>query len=146
MPSKPSFYKQETAYSCVPACLRMVLSGFGIDIPESELRVLCDSTIIGTDALKAVDAARQLGFTGSAKYTLTLEELQAVVASGHYPIIFVSLFPIDASSDIHAVVVVEVTAHSVLMLDPLQGERRIPVQVFSAAWAMGYNLAILIEY
>jgi hypothetical protein len=76
----------------------MVLSSFGVDLPESQLRALCDSTILGTDALKAVDAARQLGFTNSAKYTLTLDELKNLVAAGHYPIVFVSLFPIGCSS------------------------------------------------
>jgi ABC-type bacteriocin/lantibiotic exporter with double-glycine peptidase domain len=50
----------------VPACLRTVLASFGLDIPESELRTLCDTTIFGTAALKAVDAARALGFTGTA--------------------------------------------------------------------------------
>ena len=66
MRSKPPFHRQETRFSCVPACLRMLLLSFGLDIPEIELRVRCDTTILGTDALRVVDAARQLGFTGSA--------------------------------------------------------------------------------
>jgi len=123
----------------------MVLGSFGVDIPESQLRAACDSTIIGTDALKVVDAARQLGFTGSAKYTLTLDELQAAVAAGHFPMVFVSLLPIDAKPDIHAVVVAECAAQEVAILDPLQGERQIPLPIFQAAWTMGRNLAILIE-
>lgn len=36
--------KQETPYSCVPACLRMVLSSFGLELQEAELRTLCDCT------------------------------------------------------------------------------------------------------
>lgn len=123
----------------------MVLLSFGVDVPESQLRAHCDSTFLGTDALKVVDAARQLGFTGSAKYTLTLEELRNLVLAGQYAIVFVSLLPIEARDDIHALVVTSLTQQDVLVLDPLTGERTIPVQTFSAAWGMRHNLAILIE-
>jgi len=123
----------------------MVLGGFGLDLSESELRARCDSTIIGTDALKAVEAARQLGFTSTAKHTLTLDELREVTAAGSYPIVFISLLPLDANPDIHAVVVADFTAQDVLILDPLRGERAIPLQIFNSAWTMGRNLAILIE-
>jgi len=123
----------------------MVIGSFGLDIPESELRAHCDSTIIGTDALKAVEAARELGFTGTAKHTLTLDDLREVTAAGHYPVAFVSLLPLDANPDIHAVVVVTLTKQDVLILDPLQGERRIPLQIFNTAWMMSRNLAILIQ-
>ena len=85
MPLKPPFHKQETRYSCVPACLRMVLGSFGVDISESELRTRCDCTPYGTDALMAVDAARALGFVKTAKYTLSLEELKTVVTAGPCP-------------------------------------------------------------
>lgn len=145
MRSKPPFHEQETRFSCVPACLRMVMLSFGVGIPESELRARCDSTILGTNALKAVDAARQLGFTGSAKYTLTLEELKELVAAGQYPIAFVSLLPIDARDDIHALIVTGLTSQDVLVLDPLAGERAIPLQTFSAAWGMRHHLALLIK-
>ncbi|MGH9846476.1 MAG: cysteine peptidase family C39 domain-containing protein [Blastocatellia bacterium] len=51
MPSKPPFHKQETGYSCVPACLRMVLGSFGLDVSEIELRARCDTTpLYGTEA------------------------------------------------------------------------------------------------
>jgi hypothetical protein len=63
--------------------MRMVLGSFGVDIAESELRIRCDCTPYGTDALMAVDAARALGFVRTAKYTLSLEELKTVVTGGH---------------------------------------------------------------
>jgi ABC-type bacteriocin/lantibiotic exporter with double-glycine peptidase domain len=123
----------------------MVLSSFGVDVPESHLRALCDSTVLGTDALKVVDAARQLGFASSGKYTLTLEELSNLTAAGYNPIVFVSLLPIDAREGLHAVVVLEFAAQSVTVLDPLYTERSLPLETFNAAWAIGHNLAILIE-
>jgi ABC-type bacteriocin/lantibiotic exporter with double-glycine peptidase domain len=121
------------------------LLNFGIDVPEAELRVRCDSTILGTDALKAVDVARQLGFTHSAKYTLTLDELRELSAAGPYPHRFVSLLPIDAHDDVHSVVVFEITREELMVLDPLSGQRAIPLQTFSAAWGLRHNLALFIK-
>jgi hypothetical protein len=107
--SKPRFHKQETTYSCVPACLRMVLSGFGLDLTEERLRHLCDCTAtFGTDAWQAVNAARGLGFPGAGKYTLRPDELRRLVEGGKYPIAFISLEPINGTEESHAVVVVEV--------------------------------------
>lgn len=79
----------------------------------SNLRERCDCTAYGTDALLAVDAARQLGFPGTAKYTLTLEELRTVVTDGQHPIVFVDLSPIDGAEDIHTLVVVAVSQYEV---------------------------------
>ena len=123
----------------------MILGSLGVDVPENWLRTLCDSTLLGTDALKAVDAARQLGFAGSGKYTLSLAELKALTANGDYPIVFVSLLPIDGRKDAHAIVIVEFTAQEVLVLDPLFGERLLPLDTFQTAWTMSHNLAILVE-
>src|SRR5437867_1386166 len=105
MPSKPPFYKQETPDSCVPACLRMVLGSFGLSIAESELRSRCDCTpYFGTNALMVVDIARQFGFAGTAKHTMTLQELHMVLTDGHHPIVFVDLSPIDGIQNVHAMV------------------------------------------
>ena len=144
MPSKPPFHKQETRYSCAPACLRIVLGGFGFDVTEADLRQRCDCTPFGTDALMVVDAARQLGFVETSKYTLTLEELRAVVTDGQYPIVFVELNPIDGIENVHAVFVVGVIQNQIVMFDPLKGERSLPLQTFNIAWAMRHNLAIIV--
>lgn len=123
----------------------MVFSGFGVDIAESELREQCDCTpYYGTDALMALNAARQFGFAGTSKHTLTLEELRAVVSGGHHPIVFVDLSPIDGTEDVHALVIIDAGQQDVIVLDPLKGERSLPIQVFSTAWAMRHNLAIVV--
>src|SRR5438093_247579 len=107
MPSKPPLSAQETPDSCAPACLRMVLGSFGLDLPEAELRALCDCTpAFGTDALKVVDVARGLGFPLTGKYNLTLTELETLVSDGHFPIVFVNLGPLDGIDEQHALVVI----------------------------------------
>lgn len=145
MQSKLVFYKQETPYSCVPTCLRMVLSGFNIDLSEKELRELCDCTIYGTKALQAVDAARQLGFGNTVKSTLSMDELLAQVNSEIYPIVFVNLLPIDQIKNGHALVVIAVEESDISVYDPLQGERKIPRSTFERAWAMMHNISILVQ-
>lgn len=124
----------------------MVFESFGVVLAESELREQCDCTpLYGTDALAAVDLARSLGFLQTAKYTLSLTGLAELIADGHHPIVYVILRPIDGVNDPHAFVVIGLNESEVTVLDPLKGERSIPVQNFIDAWAMKHNLAILVS-
>jgi len=123
----------------------MVFAAFGIDASEDELRVACDCTLVGTNSLQAVDAARSYGFEQSARYTLTLEELSTLVEGGNYPIVYVSLRPIDGVRDTHALVVTSISEQDVTVHDPLQGERILSKQTFSTAWALRHNLTIIIQ-
>lgn len=124
----------------------MVLSGFGLDLTEKRLRELCDcSPLFGTDAMRTVEAARSLGFAGSAKYTLQYDELRSLVAGGQYPISYLSLEAIGGTEESHAVVIVEADDQAVIVYDPLHRERRISRQSFSTAWAARRNIVILIE-
>lgn len=146
MQSRLIFHKQETPYSCVPACLRMVLSAFEVDMSEPELRQLCDCTLFGTEALKAVDAVRNLGFSRTAKCTLTIDELFAQLEVNVYPIVFVNLLPIDGVKVAHAMIVVAKADGMITVYDPLQGERNLPRSTFDTAWAIMHNLAILVQH
>ncbi len=145
MQSRPIFHQQETPDSCVPACLRMVLSGFGIEKSETELRQLCDCGIFGTVALKAVDAARQLGFSNTRKCTLSIEELENLIVSSSYPIVYVNLLPIDQYKCAHAMVVIGIEETVVSVFDPLQGERQLLRSTFEEAWGIMHNLSILVQ-
>ena len=55
------------------------------------------------------------------------------------------LSPIDGTEDIHTLVVVDVSQYEVRVLDPLKGERLLPLQPFNTAWALRHNLAIIVE-
>lgn len=146
MSNKPPFFSQETENSCAVACLRMVLAALGIEHPEDELRLLCDCGINGTEALKIVDAARQLGFAGTRKHNLTMGELAAELVQGKHPIVYVrtrltdSQFPSE-----HAFVVLNITHERVTVLDPWAGERQIPMPEFERDWRRMRNLTILCQ-
>ena len=123
----------------------MVLSAFFFEITEAELREACDCTIFGTDALKAVDAARNLGFKGTGKHTLSLEQLAEVIDSGRYPIVFVSMLPVDGIRETHSLVVVEINQRDIIVYDPAKGERTLSAQAFTVAWECRSNIAIIVD-
>lgn len=94
--------------------------------------------------MKAVDAARALGFNGTAKHNLTFEELTAAVDAGEFPIVFMNLGPLSGNDAAHAFVVIEASAMGIVVYDPAHGERLLPREAFRAAWAIMSNLTVLI--
>jgi len=124
----------------------MVLAGLGLDFTEERLRELCDcSPLFGTEALRAVEAARRLGFAGTSKYTLRYDEIRSLVEGGRFPVAYISLEAIGGTEESHAVVVVEAGDEAVTVYDPLHGERRLSRQSFTTGWAARRNLVILVE-
>jgi len=121
----------------------MVLEALGVTRSESELRELCDCTIFGTTAIELIQAARTLGFSGSRKYSLTLENIQEFTEQGYFPIVFVVLAE-GPSLDVHSLVVVSVAEDEVNVLDPQQGYRTIPLDSFKEMWSPMKNLAVVI--
>jgi ABC-type bacteriocin/lantibiotic exporter with double-glycine peptidase domain len=118
--------------------------GWGVDRAEPLLRQMCDCTMLGTDALNAVDAARQLGFPLAHKENLTITQLTNVLQSGCFPIVYVNLLLIEAVAGIHAMVVIAADDRYVQVYDPLVGERQLEKMMFDAAWGMTNRLTILI--
>lgn len=123
----------------------MVFSHFNLSVSEAELRARCDCTIFGADAPYAVDVARQFGFTKTDIHNLSLDELQNILAEGHYPIVYVNLLPIDGREGTHALVALEIENGAVTVYDPDQGERLLPIGAFFKAWNLKRNLAIVVD-
>jgi ABC-type bacteriocin/lantibiotic exporter with double-glycine peptidase domain len=125
----------------------MVLAALGQPVAEEVLRVVTDCSPLGTDAFQLVEAARQLGFPASRKYTLvSLDDLTTLLAEGHWPIVYVDLWPLHGglSGQSHAMVVIALDPTDVTVLDPLHGERRLPREDFQAAWSAMRYLTIVI--
>ena len=125
----------------------MVLEALGRPMAEDLLRVLTDCSPLGTDAFQLVGAARQLGFPASRKYTLaSLEDLATMRAEGHFPIVYVDLWPLQGglSGQYHAMVVIDLDADQVTVLDPLHGERGVLREDFQEAWSALRFLTIVV--
>lgn len=146
MLNKPPLFLQETENSCAVTCIRMVLAAFGIGRTEEELRRICDCGMEGTEALKLVDAARQLGLAGTRKYNLTMAELITEVKLGRFPIVYVRT-RLDQNSrpSQHAYVIIVIGPDTITVLDPLKGEREIPLAEFEHDWRQMRSLTILCQ-
>jgi ABC-type bacteriocin/lantibiotic exporter with double-glycine peptidase domain len=125
----------------------MVLEALGQPMEEAALRLLTDCSPLGTDAFHVVEAARQLGFLRSRKYTLaSLEELAVMLAEGHFPIVYVDMWPLQGglSGQYHALVVSNLDPEQVTVLDPQHGERQFPREDFQEAWSAMRFLTMMI--
>lgn len=140
MPSKPPYFRQTYPFSCVPACLRMVLAGYSFEISETELRNRCECDETGTSPSKATDAVNELGFDCD-EANLTFEELKEYVLDKLFPIVYLR-FSEDAKYS-HAVVVYKISKEKIFVLDPENGEREFDLSLFIELWSR--NLTIIIE-
>jgi len=151
MADRPPLYKQETPYSCGPACLRMVAEHLGVRRDEESLRDLCDCGPISvlirglSDAVKLVNAARALGFS-AAKHNMGFADLQSEVEGGAFPIVNVLSRLTDLGPNTeHAVVVVGITKDEVEVNDPWRGRYIYAKQDFIREWSATYGLTIVIR-
>ncbi|HXG68070.1 MAG TPA: cysteine peptidase family C39 domain-containing protein [Blastocatellia bacterium] len=146
MAGRLTLHRQETEYSCAPACLKMVLESLGTIKTEEELRNLTDCTLSGTHALSLVEAARKLGFSGTRKYSLTFEELKEVLHEGLYPIVYLRAELSEGQMpQMHAVVVEFIDHDGVHLLDPWRGTLIYDFDRFTREWSVFHGLTILVE-
>jgi ABC-type bacteriocin/lantibiotic exporter with double-glycine peptidase domain len=140
-------FQQEHEYSCVAACVRMVLAHFGDIRPEAELRSLLDTRASGT---RAGNVMRLSGpdFEVHVRPS-NLAELQQVLADGSPPIVFLKSGPLDYwSMDIaHAAVLTGLDATTAALNDPYfaMAPQTVPLQSVERAWAQMGQFAAFIR-
>lgn len=139
------FFKQETPYSCVPACLRMVLSHQGIEASEDELRLRSRTSLWGTNARDAIACVKSFGLQAEEVREATAENLREWLDHGLFPILLIDLRPIRGEVGRHAIVVEEISEDRVLCLDPLTDRRVLALDVIEQAWRMNHDRVILIS-
>src|SRR5262249_4750556 len=111
-------FRQEFHFSCMAACLRMVLAHHGQSVPEANLRQLLNSKPSGTPArnlLAVVSLGMDIQLGAS-----NLAQVRAAVAAGHPPIVFLDTgaleyWHIDCA---HTAVVVGIDDTTVYLNDP----------------------------
>ena len=140
MPKPPHFF-QAYPFSCVPACIRMVLASLEFEITEVALRELCNCEDDGTTLSDAISGLKQLGYNKSTIDYLDIIELQEKLSAGFYPIVFLRLI----NGENHAVVVTGIFRTAIKILDPAIGEREFERQEFIKIWAVSNGKTLLIE-
>jgi ABC-type bacteriocin/lantibiotic exporter with double-glycine peptidase domain len=140
-------YKQSKPGACLPACVRMVLADLGGKYSEAQLAKAMGSFEFGTPASR-VTRLNKLGY--QVKFgPFSLKELQAYLEQGLYPIVFVyaDFLPWADFEGFHALVLAEVTATDVALLDPAldSGPTRLSIDGFLLAWEEFDSLAAVIS-
>jgi ABC-type bacteriocin/lantibiotic exporter with double-glycine peptidase domain len=139
-------FQQELEYSCVAACVRMVLAHHGENRTEADLRLLLDTKPTGTRAgniIRLSGPAFEVYLRSSH-----LGELQKMLADNQPPIVFLKTGSLEYwNMDIfHTAVLIGLDTATVTLHDPYfaTAPQTTSLQSFENAWAqMGQLTAIL---
>jgi len=135
-------YRQSRSYTCLPACVRMILAYHGKHHTEAELASIFGAVLLGTLPENVVDGLEQLGYRGFWFENATLERLSNLLEHGWPVIVFVRAADLPhGASGLHAVVVVEIRNEQMICLDPaLDYELLLDMPTFLLAWSkLGYQ-------
>ena len=141
-------YEQELDYSCLPACVRMVMAYYGQEKTESELRTLLKTRPGGTSPVQVMLRLPEMGFEATIQMA-SKPVLQAYLEAGQPVIVHVwtELLPHWQGGLIHALTILEWSDSSVVVNDPAFAEAPIdiPTDIFLRAWAATDHLTIFIQ-
>ena len=139
--------KQEFNYSCMAACVRMVLAHHGRSLAEAELRQLLDTRADGTKA-RNLTAVASLGFEVQLD-SANLSQLREALATGLPPIVFVDTGSLDywKIDCAHVAVVVGIDDTSVYLNDPFfdTAPQQTSLPSFLLGWARNGHLAAIVR-
>ena len=139
--------QQEREYSCLPACVRMVLAFYGEHYSEGELRRLLKTRVTGTSPASVMLNLPDLGFDAyvfDASHSFLRQRI-----TDHVPCIvhlWTGHLPYWRDSVIHAVVVTDIREDTILINDPMLETpgTAVPLDAFLDAWAATDHTLILI--
>ena len=140
-------FKQEYPHTCLPACLRMVLSHLGREHTEAELARVCGSIpFAGTSPEAAIEGLEQLGYRALWFENATLERLTSLLEQNWPVIIFLRATDLPhGQSGLHALVLQEIERGQVITLDPALGkEFRMKLNTFLSIWAKLGNQGMVV--
>jgi len=130
--------RQTTGYTCVAASMVTMLRAHGISADEKEMAELAYTQVNGgaTDSRTLWALERKLAGTGLRAEYRALDERGIIEAAKPFMVQLDWGFFIS-----HMVPVMEATASQVVIGDPLNGERRVPMEEFMRKWkGMGIML------
>jgi len=129
--------RQEHPWTCLPACIRMVLAYRGRLIEEAEIAAACGTVPFrGTRPEKAVEGVQQLGHHTLWFENADLSRLQDLIAHDWPVIVFLRARDLPAKGHgLHGVVVIGVENDTVIVADPQSNRRYLLAhQKFLSAW------------
>ncbi len=133
------YFKQESWYTCGPACLRMVLAFFGITRTESEVKAACGTTELGTTTMQISSAAQKFNLKAFSVKNANIDDIKQEIKEGRPVIVLVdpSYLYGGISGFGHFIVVVGFTNIGIIYHDPdiPDGESMLcNLETFGSAW------------
>ena len=86
---KIPYFKQDSWYTCGPACLRMVLAFFGLTRAEAEVLKECETTELGTTTVKISTAAYKFGLKSSPRKNANINDIKDELRKGRPVIVLI---------------------------------------------------------
>jgi ABC-type bacteriocin/lantibiotic exporter with double-glycine peptidase domain len=142
-----TWFAQEQPTSCVAACIRIVLTGFGQQMTEKRIRRALGYSSIGHTLDQACQRMNELGVDATLHNDWSLVDLRDCLRDGWHPIVGVNrqFFGFNVSQ--HAVVVIGASSQVIQFFDPLGSstlETASP-ETFGDAWAGAGQQALVIK-
>lgn len=138
MPLDVPLRRQEHPWTCLPACIRMVLAYRGNWLEEAAIAAACGTVPLrGTQPERAVEGVQQLGYHALWFENADLFRLQDLIEHDWPVIVFLRSRDLPAGGHgLHGVVVTGVEDDNVIIADP-QSNSRFPLsrKQFLSAWA-----------
>jgi ABC-type bacteriocin/lantibiotic exporter with double-glycine peptidase domain len=131
-------FRQTTSYTCVPACIRMILAYWGHYYSEENLvTILGVRPYVGTLVDNVITGLETIGFHAKWFENASIAELKQLL-NGNWPVI-VFLQAKDLQSDgrgYHALVIYGIESGRIFCHDPLWDKSRIfRIPAFRTTWA-----------
>jgi ABC-type bacteriocin/lantibiotic exporter with double-glycine peptidase domain len=142
-----TWYAQEQPTSCVAACVRMVLTGFGVMWTEGQVRMVFGRPRLGITLTAAHARLIHVGARAGLHEDWNLDDLRETLRRSRYPIVGVERHLLGYPPASHAIVVVQITSRAVHVLDPVEGPQpqRYRREAFVLAWQMAGHEALVVE-
>lgn len=144
---KVPHFQQEYPYTCLPACIRMVLAYRGKKHTERQIALVCQTLPpFGTQPEAVEEGLVQLGYHCRWFEGATVEKLRELLLHDWPVIIFVYATDLyHGGSGLHAVVLVEIVARKAVLLDPaLKQTTKIDLKTFEIIWTNFGNQGMVI--
>jgi len=140
-------FQQATSYTCIPACVRMVLAYHGKFYSEQELAFAFHTVpLLGTLPENITPALEEWGHHVRWFERGTLEQLTKLLAQNLPVILFVRAKDLpQGGSGLHALVVVRLDHRAAVLLDPtLKKALRLNIKEFIRIWTNFGNEGMVI--
>lgn len=132
------YFKQQYPYTCVVACVRMLLAYMGKEYTKDELVGTFGTVPVwGTRPEAAIAGLENLGYHGLWFENASLERLLDLLDHGWPVIAFLRAADLPhGHAGLHAIVVVGFESGDVICLDPtIEEELHLEISLFLDAWS-----------